>query len=90
MVFMNRVKLKWYAGDLYDNVTRWLSENPGEFPDTRDPEFEKLLASIDAVLAGMYTDKTAGALWFAPTSSLEPEGITGTVTTTIGSLAFIR
>jgi len=87
MVFRNRAQAGWFDGDLYLNATQWLRENPGEFPDTRDPQFQQLLAKIDAVISGEVPDKTAGAMWFAPKSI---EKFSGTITATIGNFIFIR
>ena len=87
MVFKNRSDAGWFEGDVYENAWRWLLENPGEFPDVRDPQFQQLLNKLDLVLTGMVADKTGGALWFAPRTE-EPIG--GTITTTIGGLTFVR
>ena len=89
-VFMNRAAAGWYDGDLYENVIRWLAENPGEFPDTRDPQFQSLLARLDTVISGMASDKTGGALYFA--QGFEDEILVGgfTITTKIGGLTFVK
>ena len=88
MVFKNRADAKWYDGDLYENCVRWLAENPGEFPDPRDPNFLNLLNRLDGVTSGLVADKTGGALWFAPkTSELQ---IVGTITATMGQTVFFR
>lgn len=90
MVFRNRAKAGWYEGDLYENVTRWLAENPGEFPDPRDPQFIQLLGKLDAVIEDRVPDKTDGAIYFVPKLNLEvlPEG--SRLTTTIGQMSFVR
>lgn len=87
MVFKNRANAGWFFGDVYENAWRWLEENPGEFPDVRDPQFQSLVNKLDLVLEGSAMDKTGGALWF--TSKLA-EKIEGVITTTVGSLAFVR
>ena len=87
MVFKNRADAGWFFGDVYENAFRWLVENPGNFPDTRDPQFQALLNKLDLVLEGTAADKTGGALYF--TSRLE-EKIEGTITTTVGGLTFVR
>ena len=91
-VFMNRAAAGWYDGDLYDNVCHWLDENPGEFPDTRDPQFGHLLSKLDSVTSGLVPDKTGGAMYFSTKEALEdiqiPEGYK--ITTTIGNMVFIK
>lgn len=88
MVFMNRAAAGWCAGDLYENVTLWLLENPpNDFPDTRDPQFQHLLAKLDGVLSGLVPDKTGGALWFGPKTE---NPIAGSVTMTMGQMIFVR
>lgn len=87
MVFVNRAKAGWYEGDVYENAIRWLAENPGEFPDLREPQFQQLLSKIDSVASGQVPDKTAGALYFAPKTI---EKIEGTITTSVGNMIFIR
>jgi hypothetical protein len=88
-VFKNRADAGWYDHDLYLNCTHWLEENPGEFPDTRDPQFQQLLAKLDNVISGAVPDKTGGAFYFVHKSQL-PEQIAGTQTASIGNLIFIR
>jgi hypothetical protein len=88
-VFMNRAAAGWFDSDLYENCTHWLVENPGEFPDLRDPQFQSLLSRLETVTSGMASDKTEGALYFANKQDL-PEKIEGTVTTTIGGIVFIK
>lgn len=88
-VFMNRAKEGWFEGDLYENCARWLMENPGGFPDTRDPQFGQLLSKLETVTSGMVTDKTGGAMYFMHRDEV-PEKLAGLVTTTIGSLVFFR
>lgn len=87
MAFKNRADAGWYDGDLYENCARWLAENPGEFPDVRDPQFLNLVAKLDGVVAGLVPDKVAGALWFAPKS--ECEAIVGRIVATVGQMNFI-
>jgi hypothetical protein len=87
MVFKNRADAGWYDGDLYLNCVQWLEENPGDFPDTRDPQFQQLLAKIENVISGAVPDKTGGAIWFAPKII---EKFVGIVTATIGNMLFIR
>ena len=74
LVFRNRAQAGWYEGDVYENAAHWLEENPGEFPDPRDPQFQQLLAKIEVVVSGLAKDTTDGALWFCPKSQL-PEKI---------------
>lgn len=89
MVLKNRADAGWYEGDLYLNATSCFSENSSECPDVRDPQFQQLLAKMDAVIDGRVPDKTGGAIWFCPTTQL-PEKIAGSITTTIGGLTFIK
>ena len=89
MVFRNRAAAGWYYGDIYENCVHWLAENPGEFPDLRDPQFAQLLQKLDAVTSGLAKDTTDGALWFCPKSQL-PEKIEGTITATLGQVVFVR
>lgn len=89
LVFRNRSAAKWYEGDLYENAVRWLVENPGEFPDLRDPEFTQLLLKLDAVTSGLAKDTTDGAMYFCPKQQL-PENLPGKITATMGQLVFIR
>jgi len=88
-VFMNRSKAGWYDGDLYENCYRWIMENPGNFPDVRDPQFAQLLNKLEAVTSGLVADKTGGAMYFCRKDEL-PEKFDGEITTTIGSIVFIR
>lgn len=91
MVFQNRVKNGWFEGSLYLNAVHWLAENPGEFPDERDPQFLQLLTKMDAVILELIPDKTGGALWFYPKTEEEvrlPDGYS--ITTTIGGITFVR
>jgi hypothetical protein len=91
MVFLNRARDGWYEGSVYENACHWLSEHDGGFPDERDPQFLQMLVKIDAVTAGLIPDKTGGALWFYPKTEEDiqiPEGYN--ITTTIGSLVFVR
>jgi hypothetical protein len=87
MVFKNMADAGWYEGDVYTAVCHWLAENPGAFPDVRDPQFQQLVNKLDLVLTGMAADKTDGALWFGPKTL---EKIEGTITTTVGNLIFVR
>jgi hypothetical protein len=91
-VFLNRAAAGWYDGDLYENCWRWLEENPGEFPDTRDPQFQQLLSRIDSVTSKLVSDVTGGAIYFAPKPELDesslPKGYN--ITTTIGGLVFVK
>ena len=89
MVFRNRAQAGWYEGDLYRNSYAWLMECSGDFPDQRDPQFQQLLAKMDAVIDGRMPDKTGGATWFCPTTQLS-EKIEGTITTTIGGMTFVK
>ena len=91
MVFKNRAAAGWYEGSLYENAIRWLAENPGEFPDERDPQFVQMLSKLDAVITGLVPDKTGGALYFydkrmTDVSLPEPFRITAN----IGNLNFVR
>jgi hypothetical protein len=77
--------------DVYDEATKWLTENPGDFPDPRDPQFQQLLSRMGPVLAGEVSDKTGGALWCVPKDKLAPGSLSAfTITTTIGNLLFLR
>jgi hypothetical protein len=87
MVFRNRAAAGWFDGDLYENATKWLEENPGPHPDVRDPQFLQLLANLDVVTLGMAQDKTDGALYFAPKTT---EKIAGTITATMGQMIFFK
>lgn len=89
MVFKNRADAGWFDHDLYQNCVQWLVENPGDFPDTRDPEFRQMLVRLDSVTSGLVPDRTGGAMYFCPKSQL-PEKIEGQITTTIGGVVFIR
>lgn len=90
MVFKNRAEAGYYESDLYENAVAWLKENPGEFPDIRDPQFTSLLLKLDNVTSGQVADKTGGALWFYPKQELEDMVAPFTITTTIGGLAFLK
>ena len=92
MVLKNRADAGWYDSDLYENAVHWLAENPGEFPDTRDPQFLQLLSKLDAITSGLVPDKTGGALWFYPKNSLDVDSLPAgySITTTIGNMVFIR
>ena len=92
MVFKNRADAGWFEGDLYQNASAWISEEPRfweDFPDVRDPQFQQLLSKMDAVIDGRVPDKTGGAMWFCSTTQF-PEKIAGSITTTIGGLTFIK
>ena len=90
MVFRNQAQAGWFEGDLYECASHWLEEHGYARIDTRDPEFQKLLANIDVVVSNLATDKTGGALWFGPKSSQEiiPKGMV--VTVTAGETIFMR
>ena len=88
-VFMNRADAS--GKDLYEVVVEWLVENPGEFPDTRDPKFQQLLSKLDTVTSKLAADTTGGALWFERKSELKPDMLRAfQITTTIGGLVFIK
>jgi hypothetical protein len=92
MVFMNRAVEE--GKEVYEVATEWLDEFTSEFtgyPDERDPQFQQLLAKMDAILAGQVPDKTGGALWFTPKSNLE-SGLLSSfrITATIGQMVFLR
>lgn len=87
MVLKNRADYN-HSGDVYDEACRWLADNPGEFPDLRDPIFLNVLNRIEEVSEGGVADKTGGALWFMPKSSEHP--ITGQITCSMGQMNFIR
>lgn len=91
-VFMNRASAGWYDGDLYENCCMWLSENPRDFPDTRDPQFQQLLSRIESVTSKLVSDVTGGAVYFTPKSELDEETLPKqySITTTIGGLVFIK
>ena len=88
MVFRNRALAE--GKDLYDVAVEWLTDNPGEFPDTRDPQFQQLLSQIEAVISNLALDKTDGALWFVPKESLSPYATAFTPTTTVGQMVFLK
>jgi hypothetical protein len=90
MVFKNRAEAGWFDEDLYANATHWLVENPGEFPDPRDPQFQQMLSKLDLVLSGEVPDKTGGAMWFFPKENLTVVPETFTITSTIGNLVFLK
>jgi hypothetical protein len=87
MVFKNRANAGWFEGDIYTNSCKWLEENPGEFPDVRDPQFQQLLSKIDSVTSGLVPDKTGGALWFGPKTE---DPIAGNITMVFGNMIFVR
>ena len=88
-VFMNRSDAG--GGDLYEEVTKWLVEHPGDFPDTRDPQFQQMLSKLDTVTSKLAADRTGGALWFVPKSELKPDMLRAfQITTTMGGLVFIK
>ena len=91
-VFMNRAAAGWYDGDLYENCCMWLSENPGEYPDPRDPQFQQLLSRIESVTSKLVSDVTGGAIYFTPKSELDEEALPKrySITTTIGNMVFIK
>jgi DNA-binding ferritin-like protein (Dps family) len=92
MVFMNRAVAE--SKEVYEVATEWLEEFASEFtgyPDERDPQFQQLLAKMDAILAGQVPDKTGGALWFVPKSRLSEDKLQPfTITATIGQMIFCR
>ena len=92
LVFKNRATAGYFEGDLYTVAVNYLVENPGDFPDPRDPEFQQLLNKLDGVISGQVQDKTGGALWFYPKHELDTEKLASgySITTTIGSLIFIK
>lgn len=87
MVFKNRAEFA-PNGDIYTEACLWLDENPGEFPDARDPTFSNMLSRLDGVSSGFVPDKTGGALWFMPKSSETP--LLGQITCSMGQMNFIR
>ena len=60
-VYMNQAAAGWFKGNPYECAYHWLMENPGEYPDEREPQFQQLLAKIGNVLSGQIPDKTGGA-----------------------------
>ena len=89
MVFMNRAAAE--SKDLYEVAVEYLTQNPGEFPDTRDPQFQSLISKLDGVTSGLVTDKTAGALYFLHKDQLQPDMLEAfSITTTIGNLIFVK
>jgi hypothetical protein len=83
--FMNR------GGDLYEETTKWLSDNPGAFPDPRDPQFQQLLARLDSVTIGLAKDVTDGAWAFVRKTDLQPDMLQAfSITTQIGGLVFVK
>lgn len=88
MVFRNRAQAGWFDGDLYENCSRWLVENPpDEYPDGRDPAFQEFLAKLDGVVVGLVPDRTGGALYFARRDQVEK--VAGQVVSTFGNLLFV-
>lgn len=89
--FMNRAKAN--GTDTYDEAVSYLEVNIDGWPDVRDPQFQSLLAKINSVLDGQIPDRTGGALWFAPKSTLsqspnllEPY----TITAQLGNMYFVK
>ena len=89
--FMNRAKAN--GTDVYDEATSYLEINQEGWPDVRDPQFQALVGKINSVLDGQIPDRTGGALWFAPKSTLsqspnllEPF----TITATLGNMVFVK
>ena len=89
--FMNRAKAS--GTDVYEEAMSYLEINTEGRPDVRDPQFQSLLAKINSVLDGQIPDRTGGALWFAPKSTLsqspnllEPY----TITATLGNMVFVK
>ena len=87
-VFMNRAKAQ--GTDLYEEAVKWLEENPGTFPDPREPQFVQMLSKLDSVTSGMVTDKTGGALWFLRQGQLLNFLKAFEITTKIGSITFVK
>ena len=89
MVFKNRAEAT--GKDVYEVAAGWLEENTEGFPDIRDPQFQQLLAKLDAVLDGRVPDKTDGALYFISKDKMLPGVLqTFTICTTIGNLVFAK
>jgi hypothetical protein len=91
MVFKNRAEIE--HKEVYEVATAWLDEYPdfSGYPDERDPQFQQLLAKMDAILGGLVPDKTGGALWFVPKSHLKEGALQSfTQTCSIGQMTFWR
>ena len=89
--FMNRAKAN--GTDVYDEAVSYLEINQDGWPDVRDPQFQALVGKINSVLDGQIPDRTGGALWFAPKSTLsqspsllEPY----TITAQLGNMYFVK
>lgn len=90
MVIRNRAIAGWFEGSLYLNAVAVLNENPiTEYPDAREPEFQKILQAMDGIFEGSIPDKTDGGLWITNIRT-SVEQIKGTVTCTIGQLMFVK
>lgn len=85
MVFKNRAA--YASSEVYAEACLWLADNPGEFPDERDPAFLNMLSRLEGVSSGFVPDKTGGALYFMPKSD---QPITGQITCSMGQMIFIR
>ena len=91
MVFKNRAEVE--GKEVYEVATGWMDEYPdfSGYPDERDPQFQQLLAKMDAILVGLVPDKTGGALWFVPKSHLVEGSLKSfTQTCSIGQMTFWR
>lgn len=89
MVIRNRAIAGWFEGSLYLNAVAVLNENPiTEYPDAREPEFQKILQAMDGIFERTILDKTDGGLWITTRISETP--IKGQVTCSIGSLVFVK
>ena len=86
MVFRNQAQAGWFDGDIYECAAHWLEEQRYQRIDTRNPEFQKLLGNLDAVVSNLAADKTDGALWFGPKTEDPVAGITMTA----GQIRFVR
>ena len=88
-VFSNRAKAE--DKEVYEIAAEWLTQNPPECPDEREPEFQQLLAKLDNVLGGMVPDRTDGALWFISKDKLQPDMLKAfKITAQIGQFYFVR
>jgi hypothetical protein len=78
-VIKNRAKANWLGGDIhkiiteknqFDSVVRIGDPNTVEYPDPRDPTFQKVCQYVDGILDGTTADNlTSGSLYYADLNS---------------------
>lgn len=91
MMLRNRAKSGWYEGSIYNNAAKVAQEEDLKldgFPDSREPEYQRLLQAVDGIFEGTLPDKTGGALYCAHTST--QDSIAGEITTQVGQFIFFR